>query len=111
MCYSDDGPLGPEGMRGARDEPSGANPYGVSSDDGSSDSDDHVDVPLDEAAEAVLKAWLSRTRQQLGLPPKGITRPDISSDGDSGENTIYKEDKKVERKCCRVLDFCKGLDN
>jgi len=73
-CYSDDGPLGPEGIRGARDDPSGANPYGVSSDDGSSDSD-----------------WLSRTRQQLGLPPKGITRPDISTDDDSGESTNYAE--------------------
>jgi hypothetical protein len=90
-CYSDDGPLGPEGIRGARDDPSGANPYGVSSDDGSSDSDDNVEVPLDEAAKAVLKAWLSRTRQQLGLPPKGITRPDISTDDDSGESTNYAE--------------------
>ena len=82
---SADGPLGPDGMRGARDDDgTGDNPYGISDDDGSSDDSDDVAVPLDEAAQAVLRAWLSRTRQQLGLPAKGISRPDISSDDDSG---------------------------
>jgi hypothetical protein len=75
-------------MRGAGDDGgTGGNPYDISTDDGSSgDSDDGVDVPLDEAAQAVLKAWLSRTRAQLGLPAKGISRPDISSDDDSSDN-------------------------
>jgi len=73
-------------MRGfGDDEGEGKNPYGISSDEGSSSDDDNMDVPLDEAAQAVLRAWLSRTRAQLGLPAKGITRPDISSDDDSGE--------------------------
>jgi len=76
-------------MRGAgNDTLPGANPYGVSSDDGSSDGSEGIDVPLDEAAQAVLKAWLSRTRVQLGLPAKGITRPDISSDNDSGKAVV-----------------------
>lgn len=75
-------------MRGAGDDDglAGENPYGISSDEGSSSDDDNMEVPLDEAAQAVLRAWLSRTRAQLGLPAKGITRPDISSDDDSGNS-------------------------
>jgi len=86
---SDDGPLGPEGMRGIGDDEGmgGENPYGISDDEGSSSDDDNMEVPLDDAAQAVLRAWLSRTRAQLGLPAKGITRPDISSDDDSGGDT------------------------
>ena len=74
-------------MRGIGDDEGmgGENPYGISDDEGSSSDDDNMEVPLDEAAQAVLRAWLSRTRAQLGLPAKGITRPDISSDDDSGE--------------------------
>ena len=82
-----DDKLGPDGMRGADDYGDEANPYAISSDDGSSSDDGDLDVPLDEAAQAVLKAWLSRTRAQLGLPAKGITRPDISSDDDTSDDS------------------------
>jgi hypothetical protein len=72
-------------MRGANDDKERADPHDISSDERTSDEEDNLNVPLDEAGKTVIKVCLSRRRAQLGLPAKGIARPDFSDDG-SGNN-------------------------
>jgi len=70
------------GGGGGRQDQQQDRDYDISSDEGSSESDGGPPATLDDAAKAVVRAWIARTRSQLGLPEKGISRPDISSDSD-----------------------------